>query len=120
MTLWLAIDAQVKRFVICNCLNMDLLSHLPSSHHSSQSSNRSISTSAVNFLQTKNISLQIAKYYIRIKLIGFMCFGRIEQSKFKATKVIKQIIFKYFVHLFVSERKEYNTWHFASIVADII
>ena len=81
MTLWLAIDAQVKHFVICNCLNMDLLSHLPSSHHtcSSQSSDWSISTNAVNFLQTKNISLQIAKCYIRTKLIGFTFFGRIEQ-----------------------------------------
>ena len=25
VTLWLAIDAQVKRFVICDCFNMDLL-----------------------------------------------------------------------------------------------
>ena len=72
VTLWLVMDAQVKRFVICNCLNMDLLSHLPPSYHSSQSSDWTIS--AVNFLQTKNISLQIAKCYIKINLICFMFF----------------------------------------------
>ena len=101
MTLWLAINAQVKRFVVCNCLNMDLLSHLPSSHHSNQPSDWNIS--AVNLLQTKNISLQIAKCYLSIKLICFIFFlvelKRLE-SKFKATKVIKQILFIFFVHLF--------------------
>ena len=80
VTLRLAIDAQLKCFVICNCLNMDLLNHLPSCHHSSQSSDWTIST--VNFLQTKNISLQIVKCYLSIKLICFIIFfGRIGQIR---------------------------------------
>ena len=100
VTLWHAIDAQVKRFVIFNCLTMDLLSHLPSSHHSSQSSDWTIGV--VNFLQTKNIFLQIAKCYLRTKLTCFMFSGGLNrlESKFKATEVIKQILFIYFVYLF--------------------
>ena len=100
MTFWLAIDAQVKCFVIYNCLNMDLLGHLPSSHHSSQSSDWTII--AINFVQTKNISLQIAKCYLSIKLICFMFLVELNrlESKVKATKVIKQILLIYFVHFF--------------------
>ena len=99
------LDAQVKCFVICNCLNIDLLSHLPSCHNSSQSSDWTIS--AVNFLQTKNISLQTAKCYLSINLICFMFLVELNRlvSRFKATKVIKQVLFIYFSTYFVSERK---------------
>ena len=69
---------------------MDLLSHFPSSHHSSQSSDWTIS--AVRFLQAKNISLQIAKCYLSIKLICFMFLVELNRSvsKFEATKVINK------------------------------
>ena len=99
------LDAQVKCFVICNCLNIDLLSHLPSSHNSSQSSDWTIS--AVNFLQTKNISLQTAKCYLSINFICFMFLVELNRlvSRFKATKVITQVLFTYFSTYFVSERK---------------
>ena len=88
---------------------MDFLSHLPFFHHSSQSSDRTIS--AVNFLQTKNISLETVKCYLSIKLICFMFFVELNrlESEFKVTKVIKQILFIYFVHLFCPAVKGKST-----------
>ena len=91
-----------KAFVVCSSLNMDLLSHLPSSYHSCQSSDWTIN--AVNFLQTKNASLQmqgLPHHKVNSCFAFFLVeLNILESSKFKATNVIKQILLIYFAHLF--------------------